>query len=513
MADLVHINRVTQKTEPALAMGWKLAKDGRSFTVKLRHGIRFSDGQPFNADDVLFSFRVYLDEKIHSPQRDLLIIGGKPLSVSKLDNYTVRFDMSQPYAAAERIFDSVAMLPQHLLGRTYEQGTFAQAFTLNAAPSAIAGLGPFRFKQYLPGQRLILERNPYYWKADHEQRRLPYLDEIAFLFVGSEDAQMARFQAQETNLISRFNPENFAGMAREQQSGGYDLVDLGPSLEYNFLLFNLNNLPTDKFPQISREQRWFRDINFREAVSLAVDRQNIVRLVYGGHGVPLWGNVTPGNKLWINQALSHPERSIAQAKELLRAAGFARNGDGKLLDREGTVVEFTIIVSSSNTQRTKMATLIADDLSQLGMAVHLVPLEFRAVIDRVFQTNDYEACILGLGGGDADPNAEMNVWMSNGGTHLWNMHESKPASSWEAELDRLMSQQLITLDYKKRKRLYDQAQQIIAENVPFIFLASPNVVVGASKQLANFRPATLEPYVLWNADELYFRRQGAVAAK
>jgi peptide/nickel transport system substrate-binding protein len=513
MADLVHINRATQKTEPALATSWKLSKDGRSFIVKLRRGIRFSDGQPFNADDVVFTFKAYLDDKIHSPQRDLLIIGGKPISVVKLDDYTLRFEMSQPYAAAERIFDSVWILPQHQLRASYEHGAFAQALSLNTAPDAAAGLGPFRFRQYLPGERIVLERNPYYWKADRNKLRLPYLDEVAFLFVGNEDAQILRFQSRETNIISRFSAENYAAMAREQQARGYDLVDLGPSLEYNFVFFNLNDLPADKFPQISREQLWFRDVRFRQAVSAAVDRQSIVRLVYGGRAAPLWGNVTPGNKLWVDQALARPERSLDHAKELLKSSGFSWTADGKLIDPKKEPVEFTLITSSSNAQRVKMATLVADDLSQLGIGVHVVPLEFRGLIDRVFQSNDYEACLMGLGGGDADPNGDMNVWLSSGGTHLWNMHETKPATAWEGDLDRLMNQQLITLDYKKRKHIYDHAQQIIADNVPFIFLATPDVLVGASTDVANLHPATLDPYVLWNADELFFRRQGVSAAK
>jgi len=513
MADLVHINRVTQKTEPALATSWKLSKDGRTFTVKLRHGVRFSDGSPFNADDVAFSFKVYLDEKSHWPQRDLWVIGGKPVSVVKVDDYTLRFEMAQPYAAADRIFDSVWILPRHLLIKSYERGELAQVFTLNTAPDSIAGLGPFRLKQYTPGQRIVVERNPYYWKADRSKRRLPYLDEISFLFVGNEDAQILRFESRDTNVISRFSPDNYWAMAREQQNRGFDLVDLGPSLEYNFLFFNLNDLPAGKFPQIAREQPWFRELKFRQAISAAVDRRSIVRLVFDGRAVPLWGNVTPGNKLWMNDGLPHPERSLNVAKELLKSAGFSWDREGKLIDSRNTPVEFTLITSSSNAQRVKMATLVADDLAQLGMSVHVVPLEFRAVLDRVFQSNEYEACLMGLGGGDADPNGDMNVWMSTGGTHLWNLHESKPASDWEAQLDRLMNQQLVTINFKKRKLVYDQAQQIIAENVPFVFLATPNVLVGASRELANFHPATLDPYVLWNADELYFRRQGVAAAK
>ena len=132
---------------------------------------------------------------------------------------------------------------------------------------------------------LYMQANrPYYWKADRNGNRLPYLDEITFLFVGNEDAQILRFQSGETSVISRFSPENYSSMAREQQSRGYDLVDLGPSLEYNFLFFNLNELPPNKFSQISQEQVWFRDLKFREAVSLAIDRQSIVKLAYGGRG-------------------------------------------------------------------------------------------------------------------------------------------------------------------------------------------------------------------------------------
>src|SRR5690349_7961550 len=193
-ADLIHINRYTQKTEPALAKSWTVSPDGKSYTLRLRRGVLFSDGQPFNADDVVFTFRVYLDESVHSPQRDLLIIAGKPITITKIDNYTVRFTLPQPYAAAERIFDSLAILPQHLLGAAYEEGKIAQAWGLNTPPDKIAGLGPFRLKQYVPGERIILERNPYYWKIESKGQKLPYLDELEFLFVPSEDAQVIRFQ-------------------------------------------------------------------------------------------------------------------------------------------------------------------------------------------------------------------------------------------------------------------------------------------------------------------------------
>ena len=504
-ADLIDINRKTQKTEPALAKSWAVSRDGKQYTLHLRDGIRFSDGQPLTADDVVFSFQLYLDEKIDSPQRDLLIVEGKPITVEKIDGDTVRFTLAQPYAAADRLFDGFAILPRHLLETAYRGGDFSRAWNMSMPPSQFAGLGPFVLKEYVPGERLVLERNPYYWKQDRSGNRLPYLNEIVFLFVSSEDAQAIRFQAGDTDILDRFSAENFAVLAKQQAVRHYHLDDLGPGLEYNFLFFNLNDLGPKASPDIARKQAWFADVRFRQAVSAAIDREAIVRLVYNGRATPLWTQVTPGNKLWIDPSIPRPPKSLAHARDLLKAAGFSWKSDGTLVDGKGSPVEFSILTSSSNAQRVKIATLIQDDLSHLGMNVHVVSLEFHAMVDRLLNSHDYEAAIMGLASGDADPTAEMNVWMSNGDTHLWHPNESKPATPWEAEIDRLMQQQLVTLDYAKRKRLYDRVQEIIAENLPVICLASPNILVGASDRVGNFQPAILDPYTLWNIDELYVR--------
>src|SRR5258707_10954937 len=232
-ADLIHINVYTQRTEPALAKSWTVSSDGRAYTLDLRRGISFSDGHPFDADDVVFSFQVYLDEKVHSPQRDLLQVGGKPIQVRKLGPYQVIFDLPQPYAAAERLFDSVSILPRHLLERAYEEGTIAKAWGLAARSAEMAGLGPFRFKQYIPGQQIVLERNPFYWKADLQKNRLPYLDEIVFLVVPTEDAEVIRFQAGDVDVI-KVNAENYSALEGDQYSRGYRLTDLGAGFYYDF---------------------------------------------------------------------------------------------------------------------------------------------------------------------------------------------------------------------------------------------------------------------------------------
>jgi peptide/nickel transport system substrate-binding protein len=506
-ADLIHINRATQLTEPALAKSWKISPDGLQYTLSLRQGLRFSDGQPLDADDVLFSFRVYLDENVHATQRDFLIVGGKPVAVRKLDAYTLVFQLTKPYGAAERLFDGFAILPRHLLEKPYQEGKLDQIGSLATQANQWAGLGPFRFKEYLAGQRLVLERNPYYWKADSKSNRLPYLDELVFLFVPSADAQVIRFQSGEIDVITRLGAENFSVLSR--QLHGYTLADAGPGLEWNFLFFNLNDVGEKVAQDITQKQKWFRNLKFRQAVSAAVDREAIVRLVYQGRGVALWGPATPGNKRWMDLTRQHPGRSIDHARELLKEAGFSwiagPNGESQLVEAGGKPVEFSILTSSSSADRTKMATLIQDDLKQIGMRVQVVPLEFRSLVDRVMQTKGYEGCLLALASFDADPNADLNVLLSSGGSHLWNPSQAHPSTPWEAEIDRLMEQQLSAPNYEQRKKLYDRVQEIFEDNQPMIFLASPHVLVGAKNTIGNFHPAVLEPYVLWNVEQLYLR--------
>jgi peptide/nickel transport system substrate-binding protein len=503
-ADLIHINRATQKTEPALARSWTVSKDGMQFTVKLRRGLRFSDGVSFDADDVLFSFKVYLDEQVHSPQRDLLMISGKPITVQKLDAYTVRFIFPAPYSAAERVFDGLAILPRHLLEKDYQEGKINQAWTLSTPPDKIAGLGAFRLKQVVPGDRVVLERNPYYWKMDVKGQRLPYLDELTFIVVPTQDAQVIRFQAGDSQIISGLSADNFAVLEPEQNARHFKLYDAGPGLEYNFLMFNLNDDTEGRLPEVARKQKWFRDVRFRQAVSLAMDRAGIVRLVYRNRGAAIATHVSPGNKAWFNAAIPVPVRSLAKARELLKAAGFSWKADNTLIDSSGQPVEFTILVSSSNTQRGQIATLVQEDLKAIGITAHVVPLEARSANDRVLNSHDYEAIVMGLVSGDADPTPDMNVLVSNAETHLWHLNEKAPATPWEAELDQLMEKQLVTLNYQQRKKIYDRVQEVLAQQLPVVYLTSPNILVGAQADLGNFHPAVIEQYTFWNAEELFW---------
>jgi len=503
MADLIHINRYSQRTEPALARAVDVSSDGRRYVVHLRQGVKFSDGYPFSADDVLFTFQVYLDPKVDAPQRDLLTVGGKPVVVRKQDSNTVAFEFAQPYGPGERVFDSVYILPRHLLLQPYTEGKLNGAWDLKVAPAGIAGLGPFRFREYVPGQRLVLEKNPYYWKQDAAGQRLPYINKVIFESTGSEDAEVLRFENGGVDVVSRLSAQNFDALAQRRNPSEI-LVDAGPSLEYNFLFFNLNDLSTKNLRHIESKQAWFRDVRFRQAISSAIDRDAIVRLVYAGRATAIWGQVTPGNKLWRSPNVASSPRSVSKARTLLASAGFSWSQANKLIDSSGKPVEFSILTTVNNSERVEMLTIIQQDLAEIGIDIHITTLELRTMLDRITTTLEYDACLIGLASGDADPGSEMSLWPSGASVHFWELRPTTPLPSWQMEIDRLMTAQMSSNDPRERKRLYGQVQEIVAANLPMIPVVSPDVLAGSKAGLRNFKPAVLLPYVLWNADELFW---------
>jgi peptide/nickel transport system substrate-binding protein len=314
---------------------------------------------------------------------------------------------------------------------------------------------------------------------------------------------MSRFLAGETDLVSRLSPRNAAVI----RSRGLTVEDAGPSHEYNFLFFNL----TDNAPFPAR--KWFAQTSFRQAVSLAIDRQSMVKLAFAGMAVPLRVHVTPGNKSWAD-----PKQNVAstvdveKARQLLRASNFNWDSSGLLVDDSGKQVQFSILAPSSSVERAQMATLIADDLKALGITAHVVTLEFRSLVDRILKTHDYDSAVMALGAGDGDPNSEINVWLSSGGMHLWNPGQARPATTWEAEIDELMKKQEMESNTLARRRLYWRVQEIEAEQLPIISLVSPHALAAHSQRLHNFRPVILGSDMLWNADALWVDHQSLAGA-
>ena len=253
----------------------------------------FSDGRPFSADDVLFTFEVFLDPEIGSPHRAFLMPGGTPIQVEKADEHTVRLKLAKPYAGGERLFDNLPILPKHCLEKPYREGRLPEVWGPATAPEEIVGLGPFRLEQYIPGERVALSRNPHYWKSDPSGRPLPYLDHLVFVFVADQTAEALRFQAGEIHVVDRLSIESF-DFIEQRRSRGKTLRDLGPGLQYSFLFFNLNAV--EGRPELERKQQWFHEPRFRRAVSAVIDRDGIAGLIYGGRAQPLATHVTPGIK-------------------------------------------------------------------------------------------------------------------------------------------------------------------------------------------------------------------------
>ncbi len=504
-ADLLHINRTTDSVEPALATSWQVSHGGCTYLLTLRKGVRFSDGSPFTAADVLFSFRVYLDPKIAAPQRDLLIIDGQPIRVTQLGPYLVRFDLPHPYAAAARLFDGIAILPRHLLQPLMESGSLANAWNLATSPAQVAGLGPFRLKTYRPGESLTLERNPYYWKQDAQGHALPYLDEVDFSFAPNQDAEAIRFAAGQLDLIARLTADSYASLAKLSTAVPIRELDGGSGLGYDILLFNLNaDVPT-KAPQAARAQTWFLQEPFRQALSLALDRSAIVHLVYQDHAVPLATPVTPASRTWANPALKPVTVDLARARALLRSAGFSWHGS-TLVDSSGNSVRFTVLANSGNRAQSGIATLLARNFMALGIEAQVVPLEFRSFLQRITQSHDFDVAVVALSAGDTDPNGNISLWLSSGNLHLWNQNQSRAATPWEAEIDTLMRRQMAITDIRRRRALYFRVQSVYAAELPFLSLVSSDMLGAVRAGLAGPAPSPLDPEMLDNIASFYLER-------
>lgn len=501
-ADLLHINRSDFRVEAALAKSWTLSPDGRTYTLVLRRGLQFSDGAPFTADDVVFSFKAYLDEKLNSPQRDLLLISGVPVKVRKIDDYKVGFTLPSRYAAGERIFDNVAILPRHILAKKARSADLRGAWSVSTEPKQVVGLGPFRLKMFVPGQRVVLERNPFYWKADGAGQRLPYFDQLISEIVPNSEAETMRFLSGETDVVSRMTAANFAALKADEQKRGFHLYDLGPGFEYTFLFFNLNAISSPSRSRLAQEQKWFDQVEFRQAVAEAVDRDAIVRLAYRGHASPISVPLSSANSFWMNGRIPPPVRSIPKARGWLRKAGFSWAPSGALLDREGNRVAFSVLINAANPQQQEIGVIIQQDLKELGIEVTLNLVEYRSFLNRILSTFDYDAAVSTLADGDADPNTQLSVLASTGSNHFWSLNP-KRIPAWQAEIDALMEKQLTAVNPAERKRLFDEVQQILCRYRPAVFLISPNILVAAKDEIRNFHPAKLSDYTLWNADQLF----------
>jgi peptide/nickel transport system substrate-binding protein len=473
---LLRMNRQTQALEPELAQSWKVSKDGRQITFQLRSGISFSDGTPFSADDVAYTVQQLMDPALHSPTGDAFRSGPGNTETKILSATQISITFPAPVAGLDRQFDQVAILSAH------------------SGKKEMAVLGPFMVDDYKPGATVLLKRNPNYWKTDAQGRKLPYLDSIRLDIQPNRDVEMLRFKRSEIGLINSLDSEYFDKLAATSPQ----LVhDAGPSLDSEQMWFN----EVAKSPLPGYKKNWFRSANFRRAISQAINRDDLARVVFRGHAQAAIGPVSPANKFWFNAHLKPETYSPDAALKALQGEGF-RMENGTLKDKDGNEVTFSVITNSGNKYRERMATMIQEDLQKIGIHVNVVTLDFPSLIERMTQTFDYEAILLGLTNVGLDPSEQMNVWLSSSENHQWNPSEKSPETPWEAEIDRLMRAQASSADAQKRKESFDRVQEIAIEQAPFIYLVNRNALSAVAANVQGASPVILVPQTYWNVERL-----------
>ena len=473
---LLRVNRHTQALEAELAESWKLSKDGKQITFKLRRGVMFSDGSSFSPEDVAFTIQRLMDPALHSSTGDAFRSGNGAVTTKIVapDQITVIFPA--PIAGLDRLFDQVAIMSAH------------------SPRKEAAVLGPFMVAEYKAGSSVLLRRNPNYWKKDLQGRRLPYLDSIRLDIQSNRDVEMLRFKRGELDLINVIDSDYFDRLA----AGSPGLAhDAGASLDSDFMWFN--QVASAPIPEYKRV--WFRDPNFRRAISQAINRADLSRVVFNGHAQPAVGPVSPANKFWFDDKLKAEPYRPDQALERLQADGFRRQ-NGTLFDRAGNTVEFSIVTNAGSKPRERMAVMVQEDLGKLGIKVNVVTLDFPSLIERISQKFNYEAAMLGFRNVDLDPNGQMNIWLSSAENHAWNPQQKSPETAWEAEIDRLMRIQASAVDPKKRKESFDRVQEIVSEQTPMIYLVNQNALSAISSAVEGANPGILSPQTFWNAERL-----------
>ena len=512
-ASLLTLDMQTQKMLPGLADKWSVAADQKTWTFKLRQGLLWSDGKPLNAEDVVFTFKVIYDPDVPNPAIDLLKVDGKPFQVTKLDDLTVQFVTPEPCAPFEENVGSIPILPKHVLAKALAEKKFVSAYGVDTPPEGLVGSGPFKLKQYKAGEFTLLERNPNYFVVDKAGTRLPYLDNVMYQVVPDMNAMSLRFLKGENDLHEFLRPDEVVRFKNEAtKTGRFQVQELGIGLERGFFWFNQNtnlNPKTGKPIVDPKKVAWFRNQKFRQAMAHAVDRPSIVKSVYAGRAQANFGYITAANKKWLAPDLPEYPFDPAKARALLKEIGIMdRDGNGILEDAQGNEIEFTFNTNTGNSSRDRIAVIVQADLKKLGIKVNYQPIEFNTLISRINDTYEYECVLLSLGGGSTDPSSSMNVLKSDGYTHEWFPKQKTPSTPWEARMDQLMDEQHKTLDFTKRKALFDEVQQIMSTQVPLIYTVSPISYVAVRNDLGNLRPSVLSYYrISWNAEELYFKKK------
>lgn len=504
---LLTTNPVTGQPSPKLAKSYEISPDGKTYTIHLRRGIKWSDGKPITADDVVFTWRDIIFAGLgDTSTRDSLVIDDKLPTVRKIDDYTVEFTTPKPYAPFIRML-SASIAPKHYFLSAVKGGaeTFDRFLGTTTPPKDIVVSGAFKLKEYVPAQRVVFERNPNYYEINKEKQKLPYLDRFIYLIVGDLNNEVLKFEAKELDVIS-LQGSKVARYKSLEAHSDFKLYNLGPATGTMYLSMNLNNRKgkNGKFYVNPTKQKWFQDLNFRQAVDYAIDRKNMVFNIANGIGEPLF---TPEslNSIYLNKNIKPYDKNLEKSRELLKKSGFYTK-KGKLYDKDGNRVEFDLYTNAGNTEREAIGVMVKQDLEDLGMKVNFKPIEFNSLVNKLVSTFDWDMVIMGLTGSPLEPNGGKNVWLSDGRLHMFNMRLPDEGKDkilpWEKELDECFTKGALATKFEDRKKYYDKYQEIVYLQKPFIYIYSPVIIYAIRDKFKNIYPSGLNG-IIYNIEEIY----------
>ncbi|MBI4689405.1 MAG: peptide-binding protein [Nitrospirae bacterium] len=436
-----------------LAESWDISNDGRVITFHLRKGVKWADGVEFTADDVMFGYKTIIDEKTPTAYREDFLQVKK---AEVLDKYTLRVAYEKPFATALIAWGSIIVLPRHLLeGKDITKTEFARN---------PIGLGPYKLSKWTSGQELVLDSYKDYFEGR------PYIN----------------------RYIYRIIPD-IATMFLELQAGGLDMMNLTP-LQYTKQTetgFFKTNFQKFRHPQFvytymgfNLRHPLFEDKRVRQAIAYAVDKNEIVDIVLFGLGSPATGPYVP-NTWPYNPDVKEYEYNPEKARQLLKEAGWAdTDGDG-LMDKDGKPFRFTILTNMGNNLRINTATIIQWRLAKIGIEVEIRTLEWSTFINEFIDKRRFEAVILGWGI-SPDPD-QYDIWHSS----KTREKEHNFITYKNSEVDELVEIGRRTFDIEERKKAYFRMQEILAEDVPYIFLYVPDATPIVHARFKGIKPSPI----------------------
>ena len=495
----------TGEVIPLLAKSYKI--DGNDYIITLRKGIEWTDGKPITVDDVLYTYQDVVFKGLGNPSTMYaMMIDNKLPTLEKIDDYTIKFTTSKPFAPFLRQL-SYPIVPKHYFKPYSDKGASVFDAFLNpdTNPKSIVSNGAFKLKEYVAAQRVVFERNPNYYKINLNNQKLPYLDKLVYLIVGDTNNEILKFEAKEIDTLD-LKGDNVARYKIKEAKSDYSIYNLGPSTGTLFLVINLNNKTNKEGkPYVDRiKQKWFQNVDFRTAIDYAIDRKSMVQNIAFGVAEPLF-TAESLNSIYLNKNIKGHSRDISKSIELLKRAGFEYKHK-KLYDKNGNFVEFDLYTNAGNLDREAIGVMIKQDLEELGMKVNFKPIEFNSLVNKLTKTYDWDMAIMGLTGSPIEPHDGKNVWSSNGPLHMFNMGNNKGDEAniypWEKALDEIFEQGALKLTYDERKPIYDRYQEIIYKENPIIYLYSPTRIIAIRNKIKNVFPSALNG-LLYNLDEIF----------